>query len=490
MNDSLEKKPTAAPAEPYIDDADDDDSGIGNNGDFLNSMESVLFDSVDGFDIDEYLNVDAIMKSADKEGIHVDDFLSFTMKHAQKKLLEKASTRAKAYDKDVTCKTKPKESNHSCNVCNGTCTTRCSMCRLVYYCSVDCQRKDWKVHKKVCKGKRKKSPVSGKTTKKKAKSAGLQLESLPEEILMCIGKVVAELCSVRDFVFLARTSKQFHRILMDKEIVSSVLETGNDRIFNDVFPQDYSVTTARNLEELSLCEGVVEAKIKGLLKDNRVYYDQKVVVDPAHANFLIQIIGVTLMNNPSALVILDAHSGMETPIEESMGTSEIMGKEFCMNFRNVFENEGEEVVAWLKSRVRLRPWGFMAVSNALESQDAHGNNIRQGKSWVEVYFRMGDIEGVELPPRPDYYNSLPIPEEKLYGNFDDVVNLSRQSHTGDPEECLLTFLDDISHGEDVSMVLESMLLELRTNGSTEMGSEMDCILHEIICRREARMESI
>ena len=37
-------------------------------------------------------------------------------------------------------------------MCGGTCTTRCSRCKLVYYCSVDCQRTDWKEHRATCKG--------------------------------------------------------------------------------------------------------------------------------------------------------------------------------------------------------------------------------------------------------------------------------------------------------------------------------------------------
>ncbi len=40
----------------------------------------------------------------------------------------------------------------SCNVCGGGCTKHCSLCRSAHYCSVECQRKDWKAHKKVCKG--------------------------------------------------------------------------------------------------------------------------------------------------------------------------------------------------------------------------------------------------------------------------------------------------------------------------------------------------
>jgi len=40
---------------------------------------------------------------------------------------------------------------HSCSVCAKTdCALRCSKCFGAFYCSVDCQKKDWKTHKPVC----------------------------------------------------------------------------------------------------------------------------------------------------------------------------------------------------------------------------------------------------------------------------------------------------------------------------------------------------
>eukprot|EP00536_Pseudo-nitzschia_multiseries_P010323 jgi/Psemu1/202906/e_gw1.309.6.1 len=58
----------------------------------------------------------------------------------------------------------------SCAVCGKPCTTRCSRCRSVYYCSVDCQRTDWneKGHRGACRGKNKNA--STKTTKTKTKT--------------------------------------------------------------------------------------------------------------------------------------------------------------------------------------------------------------------------------------------------------------------------------------------------------------------------------
>jgi len=38
-----------------------------------------------------------------------------------------------------------------CDNCKKTCTTLCSGCKEVYYCSAECQAKDWSKHKLVCK---------------------------------------------------------------------------------------------------------------------------------------------------------------------------------------------------------------------------------------------------------------------------------------------------------------------------------------------------
>ncbi|CAB4421641.1 unnamed protein product [Rhizophagus irregularis] len=37
-----------------------------------------------------------------------------------------------------------------CNVCQKPSTTKCSKCHQTYYCSKECQKKDWKLHKKSC----------------------------------------------------------------------------------------------------------------------------------------------------------------------------------------------------------------------------------------------------------------------------------------------------------------------------------------------------
>lgn len=41
---------------------------------------------------------------------------------------------------------------HKCSVCNRPANFRCTKCKAVWYCSQECQRKDWFLgHKSVCK---------------------------------------------------------------------------------------------------------------------------------------------------------------------------------------------------------------------------------------------------------------------------------------------------------------------------------------------------
>lgn len=43
-----------------------------------------------------------------------------------------------------------KDSPNKCSMCEKETETKCSRCKAKRYCSVECQRKDWKEHKKTC----------------------------------------------------------------------------------------------------------------------------------------------------------------------------------------------------------------------------------------------------------------------------------------------------------------------------------------------------
>lgn len=55
-----------------------------------------------------------------------------------------------AYNKDTI--KKDSAIKKSCALCaQGDCTKKCGRCKQVYYCSVKCQKKHWKIHKHSCK---------------------------------------------------------------------------------------------------------------------------------------------------------------------------------------------------------------------------------------------------------------------------------------------------------------------------------------------------
>jgi isopenicillin N synthase-like dioxygenase len=55
----------------------------------------------------------------------------------------------------------------SCHVCGADCHTRCTLCKYVYYCSVRCQRIDWKEgsHRTTCSGRKKPKKTTKQTEK-------------------------------------------------------------------------------------------------------------------------------------------------------------------------------------------------------------------------------------------------------------------------------------------------------------------------------------
>jgi len=51
---------------------------------------------------------------------------------------------------------------NSCQVCQKQASKQCSACKSVYYCSIECQKSDWKNHKKLACKSYKLGPIEGK----------------------------------------------------------------------------------------------------------------------------------------------------------------------------------------------------------------------------------------------------------------------------------------------------------------------------------------
>ena len=280
-------------------------------------------------------------------------------------------------------KPKSKQIESKCNVCGIACTKQCSRCRLVNYCSTDCQRKDWKAHKKVCKGKSKSIQVA-------KKGAGPPLDSLPDDVLAHIGKTVASLCGVRSYNALVNTSRRFHSLLTDKAIVLSIIEAERGRILADIAKCSdcpslcMLLCLPENFQELQLWQTAARADI---IYNNKIYFDDYGCPDDqAHFTLLIMAVVETLRENQSAVLVLHTHPG------SGEFDAMVLGMTLAYNLVGFMWPIG--LADWIKSRIFIREWNTTATATAsmVAMEDDHAEKVAEGKPWIEVFFRINKAE--------------------------------------------------------------------------------------------------
>ncbi len=72
-------------------------------------------------------------------------------------------------------------------------------------------------------------------TRHSKKKGDVELESLPDELFVMIGKSVVWYCDPSSFIALEQTCKRFHSLLTNKEVVTSAIDAEKRRILFDVF---------------------------------------------------------------------------------------------------------------------------------------------------------------------------------------------------------------------------------------------------------------
>jgi hypothetical protein len=89
-----------------------------------------------------------IMELADKLDLSTSDF-SYWIKINQLLSIEKTPyDMLNSIREDLQTKVMYPDINKACNFCKlGNCDLVCSKCKNTYYCSIECQREDWKKHK-------------------------------------------------------------------------------------------------------------------------------------------------------------------------------------------------------------------------------------------------------------------------------------------------------------------------------------------------------
>jgi hypothetical protein len=70
------------------------------------------------------------------------DFITFKYDDVKEVYFWNLLQLSKGFDEDLR--------EHTCRECYGAAGLRCSKCVVVWYCSRECQKEDWKKHKKMC----------------------------------------------------------------------------------------------------------------------------------------------------------------------------------------------------------------------------------------------------------------------------------------------------------------------------------------------------
>jgi len=95
---------------------------------------------------------------------------------------------------------------------------------------------------------------------------------LPDDIVVKIGKSVAKLCGLRDFVSLSRASKRLKRLLIDsEETVSDVIRIRIDCSYSSYFLS--SPFAVRTLEQMGFYESCVAAGHHYLLEETNKFHN-------------------------------------------------------------------------------------------------------------------------------------------------------------------------------------------------------------------------
>lgn len=217
---------------------------------------------------------------------------------------------------------------------------------------------------------------------------------LPDEMVLEIGSWVASY-EIQNFVRFQRTCERMRSLLGQREMISGIVK---DRKL-----QSDEMTT---LEHIALYECLEQGNF---LQENRIGFDYastEIDDDDGEASGVkgswtrIDYVQELMTRFNGSIVIVDSHCGTLGPRGVAPRFSQIRGIEVCSALS---EQDDDDDYNGVGDRLTLNSWGRQVSDVVSSSTHPYGVLAREGKGWVEIYFRIGDLE---LPQRPGYYHGL------------------------------------------------------------------------------------
>jgi len=183
------------------------------------------------------------------------------------------------------------------------------------------------------------------------------------------------------------------------------------------------------MEHLALLDSIEEQE-HNLLKNNIFYYDGLNIIEDENNNpvAFVNSVREILLKNPSAVVVLDAHSGNRNNVTPPLSYRHT--EYYAKQISDVIMFQEPEI-PYILDRIAIRSWGHRMTYEVSRSQHSYAAKAREGKGWVEFYIRMGPVGEFELPARPEYHFGIPIPHEQEY---DDLLGLGIPKEHDDDED--------------------------------------------------------
>jgi len=291
----------------------------------------------------------------------------------------------------------------------------------------------------------------GPAPKKEKNTSHIGLDSisgLPDAILVHIGNTVAKLCGVRNFVRLSQTSKRLRRLLIDsQETATNVLRIRTAQIninHSNTIVSSLSSTPIilRTLEQLALYESCCgcygECLEKGAPQPSNVL-EKNLISWMSEDEFddLVDAVQTILEKNPSASVLLDLHTGSDDTLVTDPAP---IGMKFLRAILNIPASCRYDPMDPRFQRVSMRNWERRVTETVIasKSKEPYAQNAKSGGGWVEIFLRieerypyepeyMNTIQ-LELPPRPDFYKTLRVPQKVDWIVDDEYENFVLNRH--------------------------------------------------------------